>query len=63
MLHRSASAARRRVLAAIAAGPAVGVAPGSRAAAPVRRPPVEVWKDPNCGCCRDWVAYLEREGF
>lgn len=24
---------------------------------------VQVWKDPNCGCCKDWVAYLEREGF
>jgi hypothetical protein len=63
VLHCSVCAARRRVLAAIAAGLAAGVAPGSRAAAPVRRPPVEVWKDPNCGCCRDWVAYLEREGF
>jgi hypothetical protein len=63
MLHRSGSAARRRVLAAIAAGLAAGVSPGSRAAAPVGKPRVEVWKDPNCGCCRDWVVYLEREGF
>lgn len=23
----------------------------------------EVWKDPNCGCCKDWVAYLEADGF
>lgn len=23
----------------------------------------EVWKDPNCGCCKDWVAHLERNGF
>jgi hypothetical protein len=27
------------------------------------RPVVEVWKDPNCGCCRDWIVHLEREGF
>ena len=26
-------------------------------------PAVEVWKDPNCGCCKDWVTYLEANGF
>ena len=26
-------------------------------------PVMQVWKDPNCGCCKDWVSYLEREGF
>lgn len=24
---------------------------------------VEVWKDPNCGCCKDWVKHLEASGF
>ena len=24
---------------------------------------VEVWKDPNCGCCKDWIAHLEKNGF
>ena len=24
---------------------------------------VEVWKDPNCGCCKDWVTTLEKSGF
>jgi hypothetical protein len=24
---------------------------------------VEVWKDPNCGCCKDWVKHLETNGF
>ena len=24
---------------------------------------VEVWKDPNCGCCKDWVTHLEGAGF
>jgi hypothetical protein len=24
---------------------------------------VEVWKDPNCGCCKDWVDILEKSGF
>ena len=27
------------------------------------RTPVEVWKDPSCGCCQDWVAHLEASGF
>jgi len=26
-------------------------------------PVLQVWKDPNCGCCKDWVAYLQRDGF
>jgi len=26
-------------------------------------PVVEVWKDPNCGCCKDWVAHLQSSGF
>jgi hypothetical protein len=26
-------------------------------------PVVQVWKDPNCGCCKDWVAHLEQAGF
>ncbi|CAM4237334.1 DUF411 domain-containing protein [Comamonas aquatilis] len=25
--------------------------------------PMEVWKDPNCGCCKDWVAIMEKSGF
>ena len=24
---------------------------------------VEVWKDPDCGCCKDWVNILEKSGF
>lgn len=31
-------------------------------ATPVR-PLAEVWKDPNCGCCKDWNVYLEKAGF
>lgn len=26
-------------------------------------PRVEVWKDPNCGCCEDWVSHLRANGF
>jgi hypothetical protein len=24
---------------------------------------VEVWKSPTCGCCKDWIAHLEANGF
>ena len=24
---------------------------------------IEVWKDPSCGCCKDWVKHLEDNGF
>lgn len=24
---------------------------------------VDVWKDPNCGCCGDWVRHLQDNGF
>jgi hypothetical protein len=27
------------------------------------RPQVDVWKDPNCGCCKDWVIHMEANGF
>ena len=27
------------------------------------RPQLKVWKDPNCGCCKDWVAHLEQNGL
>ena len=48
---------RRRLLAAFCLLPVAGVW-----AAPAPRL-VEVWKDPNCGCCKDWVAVLEKAGF
>ena len=27
------------------------------------KPLVEVWKDPSCGCCGDWVSHLQASGF
>ena len=24
---------------------------------------VEVWKDPTCGCCKEWIAGLRNAGF
>ena len=25
--------------------------------------PYEVWKDPSCGCCGDWIAHMQTNGF
>ena len=50
---------RRHVIAAAwgaACIPAISLAGAPRTA-------VEVWKDPECGCCKDWVAHLEANGF
>lgn len=50
---------RRGLLLAAAALPLASLA--RQAAAP--RVLVEVWKDPNCGCCGDWVQHLQDHGF
>jgi len=26
-------------------------------------PLVEVWKSPTCGCCKDWIAHMQANGF
>ncbi|TSE31504.1 DUF411 domain-containing protein [Tepidimonas charontis] len=32
---------------------------GAQTAAPL----IRVWKDPNCGCCNDWIRHLHAHGF
>lgn len=49
---------RRRPLLAAAL-----LLPFAARAAQAALPLVEVWKDPSCGCCKDWVAILEQAGF
>jgi hypothetical protein len=56
---------RRTLLALFAAAAA---APAASAGAQgggsgARKTVVEVWKDPNCGCCKDWVTHLQDNGF
>lgn len=48
---------RRRLLLALA------VLPIARTRAAPAAPIVEVWRAPTCGCCKDWIAYLEANGF
>jgi hypothetical protein len=40
-----------------------GLALAAAATPAQQRTLVEVWKDPNCGCCADWVKHLEAQGF
>ena len=55
---------RRRTLQMLAAGLATAAATGQAALAAQPAPtPIEVWKDPNCGCCKDWIALMEKAGF
>ena len=52
---------RRRHLFALAAAACL---PGwALAQATSTGPLVQVWKDPSCGCCKDWMVYLEKNGF
>jgi len=51
---------RRRAL--LRGGFALGLAPlAVWAAEPVGE--VQVWKDPSCGCCKDWIAHMQASGF
>jgi hypothetical protein len=50
---------RRKLLLATIA---LGLTPLSSLAA-IEPVPMTVWKDPNCGCCADWVTHLEGHGF
>ena len=56
-MPRNFEISRRRLLAGALMLPLVG------ASAAADRPLVEVWKDPNCGCCKDWMTILEQAGF
>jgi hypothetical protein len=37
--------------------------PASVPAAPVAGRTIKVYKDANCGCCKEWVKHLEQNGF
>ncbi len=50
----------RRALLTVAATMAFFPTLTSRAQTPVA---IEVYKDPNCGCCSGWVDHLRRNGF
>jgi hypothetical protein len=50
----------RRTMFGLIASMTVGLATPIRAGT---APSLDVFKDPNCGCCTGWVAHLRRNGF
>lgn len=52
---------RRQLLLALGLLPLAGAVYAAAPAAAL--PPVEVWKEPTCGCCKDWIAHMEANGF
>ncbi|MFT7773981.1 DUF411 domain-containing protein [Roseateles sp.] len=48
---------RRGLLAGAAAWALSAAAPAAPAVG------IQVWKDPSCGCCKDWIQHLEAHGF
>lgn len=51
---------RRQLLLA---GAALALPATALAQAKPALPVLQVWKDPNCGCCQDWVVHLQSNGF
>lgn len=59
------STARRRLLHTGVALAAIACLsrPGRAAPGKEQGTEVELWKDPNCGCCHDWMAHMQGQGF
>lgn len=51
---------RRTLLKAALSSLALGISPFAWSQAKIT---LEVWKDPNCGCCKDWIKHVEANGF
>ena len=58
---------RRGFLTATLASAATLIARRATAAVPLRitvaRPPVTVYKDASCGCCKKWIEHMQSSGF
>ena len=62
-LLAAAMAAPRLVRAAPGAASTTPAAATATTAAGTTATPVEVWKDPSCGCCHDWIEHMQANGF
>ena len=58
---------RRLALISLAGAVCAAWLPAALAQGPAttkgNKPQIQVWKDPDCGCCKDWVIHLEANGF
>ncbi len=60
MILRNRLERRRALLVGVAA---IGIARWTTVRSATAAPLVEVWKSPSCGCCKDWVAHMQANGF
>ncbi len=59
-IHPQTTQRRRLLLTALS----IGFLPlTARAQQKPSLPRVEVWLSPTCGCCKDWIAHLQANGF
>lgn len=54
-------AKRRSLMKALLAGVTLPLLPAGVVAA--AKPQITMYKTPGCGCCKDWIAHLEQNGF
>jgi hypothetical protein len=53
---------RRSLLTGFVTG-AAAIAGVSRLFAAQQKPPLTVYKDASCGCCQNWVNYMQAKGY
>jgi len=61
--HPTSWRQRRTLLLALGAMGALAAAGPLLARNASGKPLLEIWKDPNCGCCQSWVEHLQANGF
>jgi hypothetical protein len=61
---------KKRIVRTLALGMSVvaltlttGAAPASSIAAAAKKPTITVYKDPSCGCCKNWIEHLIKHGY
>lgn len=60
---RTASTTRRQALRLLAASSGIALVGPLWAQGTAGLLAFDIWKDPDCGCCRDWIAHMEQNGF
>src|SRR4029450_3846927 len=60
MTQQKGHATRRSFSVAMLLVPVAALSLRSRAA---EATPIEVWTDPSCSWCQDWIKHLEANGF
>lgn len=57
------STSRRQLMMGLSLLPLARLAHAAAPAAPPAPTTVQVWKEPTCGCCGDWIKHMEANGF